>query len=158
MSFRTGVRDGGQPSSSSPITSLDQLGEYINIQNAGIKNLSPKAVTADFVGYDSWEKFRQQFWGKGLKSLEKEEVIHIDPITEAFLPEKPPSDPYLIMEAPEILPSAFTLESRSILVRSEYKETEKAALSSLKSNDWLFMICGTPGIGIILFLSGYRSR
>jgi len=133
---RTNVQNRGQPSSPSPITSLDQLNKYVDIQSAAVDKLPRNTFTTEFIGHDRWEEFRKYLWGKGLESLEKQETTtHSD------------DDPYFVMEVPRSLPPIFLLDSASILVRSEYKEAEQAALSSLESGQSLFLVSGTPGIG-----------
>ena len=135
----------GQPSSSLPIMSLDMLKEHINIQNNAIKNLPSNALSDK----DAWEDFRQEFWGKDLTSLEKQETVNRgnDPVADDILPEEPPSGTFSVMEVPKSLPITMGLSSTKIMVRSEYNEAELASLLSTKLGIKLFVVFGTPGIG-----------
>ena len=131
---RTNVQNRGRPSSPSPITSLDQLNKYVDIQSAAVDKLPHNTFTTEFGSHHRWEEFRKYVWGKGLESLEKQETTTH-------------GDPYFVMELPKSLPPILLLESSSLLVRSEYKEIEQATLSSLESGQTLFLVSGTPGIG-----------
>jgi len=144
-----------QPTSSSPAMSFDMLKECIDIQNNAIEKLPSDAFSLKSSGDAAWEGFRKEFWGKGLTFLEKQESVDrgSDPVADDDLPEKPPSGTFSVMEVPESLPITMGLSSTKIMVRSEYNEAEQAALLSVKLRVGLFVVSGTPGIGIIPFLS-----
>ena len=136
----------GQPPPS-PVVSLNDLTQHIEIQNQAIKNLPPEAI----VPSNSWADFRTEFWGKPLASLETLETVDRgeDPVEDNVLPEKPPSGFFPVIAAPKTAPRALGLDSSKIVVRSEYDEAERAAVLSVNSGIKLFVAAGTPGIGTI---------
>jgi hypothetical protein len=58
-----------------------------------------------------------------------------------------------IMTSSEAMLRYWTIYSRRILVRSEYYETEQAALSANKGKMDVFVVTGQPGIGLPISLS-----
>ena len=137
------------PGIPSPVVSLNDLTRHIKIQNEAIESLPPEAIFPS----DSWAKFRGEFWGKPLVSLEMSETVDRgeDPVEDDVLLEKPPSGSFPVIAAPKFTPTALGIASSKIVVRSEYDEAERAAILSLKSGVRLFVATGTPGIGIIPF-------
>jgi len=145
-----------QPTSSSPTMSFDMLKECTHIQNNAIAKLPSDAFSPEpSDDKASWEGFRKEFWGKGLTFLEKQESVDrgSDLVADDDLPEKPPSGTFPVMEVPKSLPITMGLSSTKIMVRSEYNEAEQAALLFIKLGVEVFVVSGTPGIGIIPLLS-----
>ena len=85
---------------------------------------------------EGWATFRDSLWGKGLASLEdKQPLFGVDHSTRP------------VIEIPKTFPHIHLLDSPKILVRSEYEETEQAALLSNADNVDAFIVTGQPGIG-----------
>ena len=75
-----------------------------------------------------------------------------EPVSDDILPGKTPPTSCLVMQIPNPPREVLGLTSRAIMVRSEYNTAGDAALTSSESSS-LFVITGTPGIGMTPFLS-----
>jgi len=87
-------------------------------------------------GLESW-------MARGLASLEMEDLAERD---DEPLPDVTPATSSVV-QIPETMPSVWDLDSRYILVRSEYEEAERAAVSENARNSTAFLVTGQPGIG-----------
>jgi len=148
-------------SSSSSIMSLKDLAQCINIQNEAIKRLPPEGIASEGTICKLWDRFRIEFWGRDLESLESSESVQRgeDQVQDDILPEQPPPASRTVVKFSNPPPRAWILPDKSgtFLVRPEYHKAEKAALSvSADRTCKLFLVNGTPGIGMILFLSPDR--
>jgi len=133
--------------------SLKDLARHIDIQNRTITRLHPTAIESDTPTCESWDKFRKDFWGKDLDSLVSSGLVRRgkDRGKEDILPEKPPSVSKVV-KLPNLPPGVWTLTSKSFLVRSEYYVAEQTAVkTSTRKNRQLFLVNGTPGIGMVSF-------
>ena len=124
--------------------SLDDLCPFANEQQ--------KAITAASSGFTprndpSWTTFRNSLWQENaqpsqeMKSVERDRV---DPVADVQLPPL-----HLVAEVPSILCNLFNIESDKLLVRSEYEEAERAAVLSCMTGTRVFVVGGTPGIGLL---------
>ena len=131
--------------------SLHDLKEHIAVQEAAISKIS--------LGLDSktswcaaWTDFRKSFWGVDPKTWEKlEPVVRDDKsnrIKDSHFRPDPPPTTQSVVTIPKNLP-VVGLRSKRILVRSDYKEAEKAVVSLSKTFQ-AFVVGGQPGIGLSL--------
>jgi len=108
----------------------------------------------------SWEfeVFKNSYWGKGLESLQEEELVERDdnPIEDPTLPDPLPSTRFVM--SPWILAAAWGLSSRKVLVRSEYHKAEEAALLTNEEGKGVFIVTGQHGIGPPHSPSPYHSQ
>jgi len=124
---------------------LSDLVKYIPVQEQAISQLS----VLDPKGEDSveWIPFRDSLWGKPLETfLVEEETVERDDDPIKAVPIHPP----VTRSVATVHPTAFLpwdLRSQKILVRSEYKEAEEAALLANESSFQIFVVSGQPGIG-----------
>jgi hypothetical protein len=126
--------------------SLETLKKRVSAQTLAIDKLigDPDLFSDCGSGYlSSWEAFRASLWGNGLASLEAQKEVGGDdePLSDAA----PAAG--LVVKIPETLPHVWHLGSPRILVRSEYKEAERAALSANADGIEAFLVTGQPGIG-----------
>ena len=133
-----------------PLMSLEDLLKYVPAQTKAISQIS--------LGVDSttglctfWNQFREIFWGKSLNLFQKEEPIEKDtvgPVEDVhILPESRPGTRSVI-KLPMVLPDAWNIDGGHLLVRAEYTEAEKAAVSSSESSTGAFVVTGQSGIGL----------
>lgn len=123
------------PRLSLPNILLLDLVEHAASQQAAINGLIGEGNR--FTRDDVWEGFWNSLWGFG--SFQGEERIEreADPV--------PSETPVVVV--PETLPPAMGTPSRLILPRSEYDETEAAALEAIEDTREAFFVTGQPGIG-----------
>jgi len=130
--------------------SLQDLDEHIPAQEKAISEASSgfKPIST---WSDVWVGLRDSLWGKPIESFEEEVPVErdkSDPVAGVVLPDK-----HFFLTFPEaLLGSPWTLECERILVRSEYREAEQAAVSSSSSDCDVFVAAGQPGIGTPPFL------
>ena len=119
--------------------------KYAPVQEKAISKLS----VLDPGGEDcvDWIPFRDYFWGKTLDTLFVEEPVERDDKPIKAFPVHPPLMRTVATIPPHIsLP--FSFMSQKVLVRSEYKEAERAAVLANKPAVQVFVISGQPGIGL----------
>ena len=81
-------------------------------------------------------------------SLERlEKVKRDEPIRDFDLPDLVP-DKTWVAKISCALPPPWKPPGRRILVRSEYHEAERAAVSTFQGNTKAFIVTGHPGIGL----------
>ena len=130
---------------------LEDLSKYANEQT---KRIGVAANKGRFDSHDDdseWNAFRVQFWGKGLEALESEEPVIRDsnPVQSVILPDWHP-----VATLPNIVSVIWDLGLRSkILIRSEYRTAEEAAILSSASHPNVFAVCGRAGIGALPYSS-----
>jgi len=126
--------------------SLSDLTQHIPDQTSAIYRFS--FGTKPLPGY--WRSFKESIWGKGLDSLQQQELVErdSDPLEDSHILPDPPPVTRPVATLPKTLPDVGGLDGQEkILVRSEYHETEKAALLSNESGYGVFVVNGQPGIG-----------
>jgi len=142
--------------------SLNDLEKYIEEQEGAIARL-PQEFISQSTRSKYWKVFRDLLWGKGLESSQELEDVQrgSNPVEIVAVPEK-----HTVASFPIDLPDPWGESThipytdadmdiakdaeknvRKILVRSEYEEAERAAVSSSKEHD-VFVVCGQPGIGL----------
>ena len=130
-----------------PDVSLCDLRKHSSDQEARIRQLN--------YGFDSetticalWTEFRAELWGRKPVSFQKEEPVEIDdpdPIPNVKLP-----DTHCLATLPKALPSMWGIRSQRILVRSEYSEAEREAISaSTRQYCKMFIVAGQLGVGTL---------
>ena len=150
--------------------SLDDLERHIDDQNEKIKKLIEDRCFSDLEpSLHYWESFRCSLWGKRLEHLQAEkskeqEEVEVKAATELIpevkmddgsfpeveMDDEPPSDAAVtrpVVKIPGVIPSVRKLDSPWVLVRSEYEEASRAALSANTEYDDVLIITGQPGIG-----------
>jgi len=130
---------------------LSDLVKHIPTQGEAIKRFAP-GLDPNTPACTLWRGFRESLWGKGTESFLKEEEVKrdVNPVKTVPAPPPLPNKPHptrVVAIIPESLSPTWDLQSRKILVRSEYKEAEGAALSVTELGIDLFAINGQPGIG-----------
>jgi len=126
--------------------SLEDLRKYILVQEAGISKLSvldPKGGSSV-----QWIPFRDHFWGKPMNTFPFEELVDRDVKPIKAVPANPPITRAVVIVPPTV-PLPLNINLRKILVRSEYKEAEEAAVSANRPDTDTFVVCGQPGIGTL---------
>ena len=126
------------------------------VHSAAIKNLlySGRLTTSDVPL--PWIELKESVWGSGLMSPERLEEVNRDkPVEDYYLPDPVP-DKTWVTKIPNALPAPWESLSRRILVRSEYHEAERAAMSADREDMEAFLVTGHPGIG--LFSSRSTTR
>ena len=118
-----------------------------------------------------WTAFRDSVWGKELTFLGAEELASLEAegleslkargvtTSEEEEEEEEPADrddeplpdvapaTCAVVQIPETMPEVWDLDNNYILVRSEYEEAERAAVSANARNVNAFLVTGQPGIG-----------
>ena len=125
--------------------SLQDLTEHVPALSSGIHELVGHADLFSHSGpiHSAWDTFRRSVWGKGVASFEFPGPIEGD---ASALPETiPASRP--VMEVPTTVPNFWDMDISRILVRSEFQEAERAALSANAMNMDAFVVAGQPEIG-----------
>ena len=98
-----------------------------------------------------WAVFRDSLWGKGLEflKLSKRETRKLaskwdkDPLRGVT----PSTHP--IVRLPETMPDLWNFDNFHILVRPEYNEAERAAISTSLGGVTACQVSGQSGIGVI---------
>ena len=123
----------GNPLSLSLLTH-DDLVQHISAQTLKINQLiNNPGCFSDLDGsLASWAVFKESLWRKNLKS---EKVEQKDGTV------------YTIANIPETVPKVLYGGTSRILVRTEYEETERAALEANTRDVHAFLVTGQPGIG-----------
>jgi len=131
---------------------LQDLVEHADIQGTKINEHAGCFTNAS----DRWTQLRDSLWGKGLEFLElsSQDIRKLRlPQDKDPLPNVTPTT-HPVVQIPETMPNLWDLAGqRHILVRSEYKEAESAALLANSKGLDLFLLTGQPGIGMPLSLS-----
>ena len=124
--------------------SLYDLEPFIDEQNEAIV-----AASSGFTPCNdpSWGAFRDRFWGGGEESFQEMKPVERDevqPVADVQLPSH-----HLVAMVPSVARNLFNIESNELLVRSEYRAAEQAAVLSCRTDTKVFVISGTPGIGLL---------
>jgi len=137
--------------------SLKDLTKHIDDQEKAISELRPESISQT-ARSTYWSDFRDSLWGEGLESFQEEENVKrgIDPVEDIALPERhivatlpvAPLPPWNML----IRHADTDADTRKFLVRSEYDEAEREAVSSSKAHA-MFVVSGQPGIGLLPSLS-----
>jgi len=118
--------------------SLQELEEHIPSQTLQInKFVNEPTVFANFVELEdapSWATFRNSIWGNASALAPLDSGIDVEADGDGDGDDDDGEPPRPVVKLPETLPDVFGCESSHILVRSEYEETEQAALQALISN------------------------
>ena len=125
--------------------SLKDLDRYISVQETAISKLSVLDPEGDKCV--QWIPFRDHLWGKPLNTFLVEEAVERDVKPIKAVPTNPPI-PRSVAIIPSTAPPPWNTACRKILVRSEYKEAEEAAVSANGPVTDAFVVCGQPGIGV----------
>ena len=126
--------------------SLEDLRKYIPVQEAAISKLSVLDPEGDDCA--EWIPFRDHLWGKPLNTfLVEEEAVERDLKPIKAVPANLPITRSVAIISPTAPPPWYT-SFRKILVRSEYKEAEEAAVLANRPVTDAFVVCGQPGIGV----------
>ena len=114
--------------------SLKDLVPHISHQERKINQLATSSDRFFCHGslLDGWVAFRESLWGQ---RLESEELVQEDGTVDT------------LVTFPETIPDVLSRGTSRILVRAEYEETERAALSANASDVQAFLVSGQPGIG-----------
>ena len=119
-------------SSTPPPMSLNDLAESTPAQEEAIRRVwahPAKPIRALEPIDPDWGSFRECLWGKGLGSSQRRErVVRDNTVKDVHVLPNPPPLFRFVVPFPKALPEVWGLYSRRILVRSEYYETEQAAL------------------------------
>jgi len=132
--------------------SLEDLIQYVPAQTTAINQLvDTDRFSTSWPDSDHWAAFKESVWEKGLASLEVQEPVDrgYNPVEDScILPGVIPAT-RSVMNIPDILFESLNLcnRDRRILVRSEYKEAEEAAVLATKDRMSPFVVTGQPGIG-----------
>jgi len=128
------------------IMSLEDLRDHTAVQEAAIDKLSGLDPKGDACA--EWIPFRDHFWGKPLDTFLVEELVERDVKPIKAVPTNIPFTCSVATISPSV-PPPWVMENRKILVRSEYKEAEEVAVSSVNEpNAHAFVVGGQPGIGM----------
>ena len=124
--------------------------------NKVIRNLPTDTYAVGTAQCEAWDEIREKFWEKGLLSLGGK--LKVDR-GDHHIPDNvfggPPPTSCFAIPIPGFLHGCLGLKSGAIMGRFDYIGAEDAALSASTSID-LFVVTGTPGIGITHFLSVNR--
>jgi hypothetical protein len=128
----------------------------MSLNNSPERAAAQKAVIDDFLrlGHFStsdvpsiWTEFWESVWGVDFATLMvEEEVEREEPVAEYDPPVTTP-DKTWVARIPTVLPPPWRSAGRRILVRSEYHEAEREALSADEEHWQVFTVTGHPGIG-----------
>ena len=133
-----------------PVTMLlSDLVKHVPVQDEAIGQISP-LLDSNAPLCNSWNAVRELFWEKGLENLEEREPVERDDAPLMDIPE-PPSH-RCVLKVPLCVPWIWLNLNDRILVWTAYRTTEDAAVSAVAEGLDLFVIFGSPGIGM---LSGY---
>ena len=128
---------------------LSDLVKHVPAQDEAIGQISP-LLDSNAPLCNSWNAVRELFWEKGLENLEERESVERDDTPLMDIP-APPSHRYVLKVPPCVRRIWPTINDR-ILVRTEYRTTEDAVVSTVAQAELdSFAIFGTPGIGMSLF-------
>jgi hypothetical protein len=132
------------------------LFNYPSVHSAAIKNLLDSGYLTTSDVPLPWIELKESVWGSGPMSLERlEEVKRDEPVEDYYLPDPVP-DKTWVAKIPNALPAPWESLSRRILVRSEYHEAERAAMSADREGMEAFLVTGHPGIGLFSSRSTVR--
>ena len=129
-----------------PTMSHQDLADFAPAQTAKINENASCFIDAG----PHWTLFKDSLWGMGPSFLELSprdlrEILNIQDVDP--LPDITPTT-YPVVEIPETMPDIWDLRGQQhLLVRSEYKEAENAALLANSEGCDLFLVTGQPGIG-----------
>ena len=107
-------------------------------------------------GFDSetttcatWAEFRKELWDTGPASFQKEEPVETDDTD--LVPDVELPDIHCVASLPKTLPSTWRIRSQRVLVRSEYSEIEREAISASVRQNYckVFIVAAQPGIGVL---------
>ena len=97
-------------------------------------------------------EFREELWGTGPASFQKEEPVETDD-TDLVLNVELPDIHQCVATLPKALPSIWGTRSQRILVRFEYSVAEREAISvsniNARHSYTMFIVIGQPGIGAL---------
>jgi hypothetical protein len=131
------------------------------VQKAVINKLLNEGLLSTSGVPRRWIKFKKSVWGSGSMSLERlEEVERDEPVRdfdEDYCLPDPVPDKTWVVKIPNALPFPWKSPSQRILVRSEYHEAERAAMSADREGMEAFLVTGHPGIGLFSSCSTTRS-
>jgi len=130
---------------------LSDLVKHIPTQEEAIRRFAP-GLDPNTPACTLWRGFRDSLWGKGIESFLKEEEVDrgLNPVKTVPTPPPLPNQSHpthVVAIIPESLPPTWDIKSQKILVRSEYKVAEEAALSIDEPGIDMFVVNGQPGIG-----------
>ena len=96
-----------------------------------------------------WKEFRDSFWGQGSAPFHAGPVERGDNfVDDVHLLCDPLPPTRTVLTPPQTILEAWQLDCQRVLVRSEYRETEEAAISSCNEGRHDFTVTGHwPGIG-----------
>lgn len=121
--------------------SLRALSDHIPDQNQAIRQAS-SGFKSSSTWCSPWEDFRKSLWGKALESFETLKLVERDgTVSDVALPER-----HGVVTVPETLPVGL-FGGGQILVRSEYEDAEKAAVSLSGTDLDALVVSGQPGTG-----------
>ena len=125
----------------SPLMFLDSLSHHIPAQKRAIRQAS-SGFKSSSTWCAPWEGFRKSLWGKPLGSFETEKLVERDvTVSDVALP-----GTHGVATVPETLPPGL-FQGSQILVRSECKDVEEAAVSLSGTGLDALVASGQPGIG-----------
>jgi len=131
--------------------SLEDLTQYASAQTDAINRLIQMGRLTTGPISNTWSKFKESVWKKGLASVEAHEPVERD--DDPLDDEETDSDTIpvsaLVAPLPGSLPKVWDSYSKRILVRLEYQEAEQAVLSANENNKDALIIAGQPGIGLL---------
>ena len=125
--------------------SLQDLTEYVPTQSYKIHEFIVHGDVLSHSGpvHSAWNTFRRFVWRKGLASFESQEPVARD---AGAISETTPTS-CMVMKVPPAILDVWDLGSSQILVRSEFQQAERAAVSANTENKYVFLVAGQPGIG-----------
>jgi len=130
--------------------SLQDLTQYAGDQTDRINLLLQEGSLAPGSASRKWTAFWESAWKKDFETLEEKElVVREQPgdRVEDYSPSDPVPSSTSVMKIPRTLPNLWFRSSERILVRSEYYEAERAALSASENGRDALVVAGHPGIG-----------
>ena len=141
---------------------LEDLQVYASRQNQLIDSLSREPY-CPYKSYflrvedNEWVDLWKSTWGVDVDSFDGVEKVERgpDPVDNSLIPDVVP-ETCEVEAVPAALRKCWSqMESAKTLIRGEYKEAEKCAVTTCGDTDWykVLMICGQPGIGSSIFCS-----
>jgi len=130
---------------------LSDLIKYIPAQKERIDSISP-GLDPNTMVCNYWREFRESIWGKDASKWQMVEDVDRgdDRVRDDRLPDGPPGS-CTVATLPKSLPDAWSIDSKKILVRTDYHEALNAALLANDTNVTVFVVRGQPGIGELPF-------
>ena len=127
---------------------FEDLRNHIPHQNRKIQELIDKGDCFSDLGpcLRHWGKMKDSLWGKELEYVRAgefwaQEKVEVD---DKSASDEPPS---AVVKLPGLTPRIWNLDNAWVLIRSEYEEAKRAALSANTENAGAFIVTGQPGIG-----------